>query len=45
MVGDSGEEGELAWETFPYTGLVKTYNTDKQAGYFLTQISKKYFYL
>ena len=29
--GEPGEESQLAWETFPYTGLIKTYNTDKQA--------------
>ena len=25
-----GEEESLTWEDFPYTGLYKTYNTDKQ---------------
>lgn len=25
-----GEYGLLSWENFPYTGLVKTYNTDQQ---------------
>jgi alkaline phosphatase len=28
--GGSGEENMLSWETFPYTGLSKTYNTDTQ---------------
>ncbi|KAK3717878.1 hypothetical protein QZH41_014878 [Actinostola sp. cb2023] len=28
--GKTGEEGFLSYETFPYTGLSKTYNTDKQ---------------
>ena len=28
--GGSGEEAILAWETFPYTGQSKTYNTDRQ---------------
>ena len=26
--GESGEENQLSFETFPYSGLVKTYNTD-----------------
>ena len=26
----SGEENVLSWETFPYTALAKTYNTDAQ---------------
>ena len=28
--GGSGEEETLAWEEFPYVGLMKTYNTDFQ---------------
>jgi alkaline phosphatase len=28
--GESGEENVLSWETFPYTALSKTYNTDAQ---------------
>lgn len=28
--GESGEENRLAWEDFPATALVKTYNTDSQ---------------
>lgn len=28
--GETGEEESLAWEDFPYTGLMKTYNTDMQ---------------
>ena len=28
--GASGEENMLSWESFPYTGLSKTYNTDSQ---------------
>merc|ERR1719167_310483 len=28
--GELGEEESLTWEDFPYTGLYKTYNTDKQ---------------
>lgn len=28
--GDSGEENQLAWESFPNTALSKTYNTDSQ---------------
>jgi len=28
--GESGEEESLVWEDFPSTGLMKTYNTDKQ---------------
>ncbi|CAB3982188.1 alkaline phosphatase-like isoform X1 [Paramuricea clavata] len=28
--GESGEENVLSWETFPYTALSKTYNTDVQ---------------
>ena len=28
--GQSGEEGYLSFETFPYTALVKTYNVDAQ---------------
>eukprot|EP00088_Acartia_fossae_P033969 TRINITY_DN3484_c0_g1_i2.p1 TRINITY_DN3484_c0_g1~~TRINITY_DN3484_c0_g1_i2.p1 ORF type:complete len:555 (-),score=49.68 TRINITY_DN3484_c0_g1_i2:22-1653(-) len=28
--GKSGEEQELAWEQFPFSGLIKTYNTDHQ---------------
>ncbi|XP_048583897.1 alkaline phosphatase, tissue-nonspecific isozyme [Nematostella vectensis] len=30
LSGAKGEEGYLAYEEFPYTGLSKTYNTDKQ---------------
>ncbi|KAK4307956.1 hypothetical protein Pmani_020316 [Petrolisthes manimaculis] len=30
--GRSGEEGYLAWERFPNTALLKTYNLDKQVG-------------
>ncbi|XP_063706296.1 alkaline phosphatase 4-like [Culicoides brevitarsis] len=26
----SGEESELVWDSFPHTGLSKTYNTDRQ---------------
>ena len=26
----AGEETSLAWEEFPFTGIMKTYNTDKQ---------------
>ena len=32
LQGQTGEESQLTWETFPHTGLIKTYNTDKQAG-------------
>jgi len=28
--GNSGEEESLVWETFPSTGIMKTYNTDHQ---------------
>jgi alkaline phosphatase len=28
--GQPGEEGFLSYEQFPYTGLSKTYNTDRQ---------------
>ena len=28
--GNTGEETNLAWEEFPWSGLIKTYNTDKQ---------------
>jgi len=28
--GGKGEEESLAWEDFPFTGLMKTYNTDRQ---------------
>ncbi len=28
--GGPGEENALSWETFPYTGFSKTYNTDSQ---------------
>ena len=28
--GKTGEEEILAWEDFPFTGLMKTYNTDRQ---------------
>jgi len=28
--GKTGEEGKLFWENFPYSGLIKTYNTDYQ---------------
>lgn len=28
LQGHTGEENRLSFETFPYTGLVKTYNTD-----------------
>ncbi len=28
--GESGEENNLAWDTFPYAALAKTYNTDQQ---------------
>jgi len=28
--GKTGEEGTLFWEKFPYSGLIKTYNTDHQ---------------
>eukprot|EP00092_Neocalanus_flemingeri_P007962 GFUD01008590.1.p1 GENE.GFUD01008590.1~~GFUD01008590.1.p1 ORF type:complete len:578 (+),score=132.72 GFUD01008590.1:116-1735(+) len=28
--GESGEEESLVWEDFPFTGLMKTYSTDKQ---------------
>ena len=32
--GESGEEESLAWEDFPFTGLMKTYNMDiGQAGF------------
>ncbi|OKY26957.1 alkaline phosphatase [Thalassotalea sp. PP2-459] len=30
MAGNSGEEGYLSFETFPYSAQVKTYNTDAQ---------------
>ena len=30
MAGNSGEEGYLSFETFPYTALVKTYNVNAQ---------------
>ncbi|WP_440877371.1 alkaline phosphatase [Thalassotalea sp. PLHSN55] len=30
MAGNSGEEGYLSFETFPYSALVKTYNVDAQ---------------
>ena len=30
MAGEMGEEGYLAFEEFPYTALVKTYNVDAQ---------------
>ncbi|XP_015121382.1 membrane-bound alkaline phosphatase [Diachasma alloeum] len=30
LTGKSGEEGELYWETFPFTGLSKTWCLDKQ---------------
>ncbi|MFL0802666.1 MAG: alkaline phosphatase [Agarilytica sp.] len=30
LAGNSGEEGYLSFETFPYTALVKTYNVDAQ---------------
>lgn len=30
LQGGTGEEHELAWESFPYTALSKTYNTDQQ---------------
>ena len=30
QAGGSGEEAALAWEDFPFTGIIKTYNTDKQ---------------
>ncbi|XP_063974431.1 membrane-bound alkaline phosphatase-like [Diachasmimorpha longicaudata] len=30
LAGKSGEEGELYWETFPFTGLSKTWCLDKQ---------------
>merc|ERR1712226_399944 len=28
--GRSGEEESLVWDKFPYVGLMKTYNTDRQ---------------
>lgn len=28
--GETGEENNLAWDTFPYAALAKTYNTDQQ---------------
>ncbi|CAC5414963.1 E3.1.3.1 [Mytilus coruscus] len=28
--GQTGEEAEMTFETFPYTGFIKTYNTDQQ---------------
>jgi len=28
--GDSGEENSLSWESFPYSALVKVYNTNQQ---------------
>jgi len=28
--GQQGEESVLAWEDFPWSGIIKTYNTDKQ---------------
>ncbi|GAA3943953.1 alkaline phosphatase [Litoribacillus peritrichatus] len=28
--GETGEENNLAWDTFPYVALAKTYNTDQQ---------------
>ena len=30
QAGGTGEETALAWEDFPFTGIIKTYNTDKQ---------------
>jgi len=30
LAGESGEEGYLSFETFPYSALVKTYNVDAQ---------------
>lgn len=30
MKGKSGEENVLSWETFPWSGLAKTYNVDTQ---------------
>ncbi|XP_071491651.1 alkaline phosphatase-like [Diadema antillarum] len=30
LAGTTGEENNLAWDTFPHVGLVKTYNTDAQ---------------
>jgi alkaline phosphatase len=30
LAGNSGEEGYLSFETFPYSALVKTYNVDAQ---------------
>lgn len=32
QLGMSGEEYQLSFETFPWTGLSKTYNTDAQVG-------------
>ncbi|NOZ66213.1 MAG: alkaline phosphatase [Alphaproteobacteria bacterium] len=32
MQGGPGEENILSWETFPYTALSKTYNTNQQIG-------------
>ena len=28
--GKTGEEEKLEWENFPFSGLIKTYNTDYQ---------------
>ena len=28
--GKTGEENQLSWDKFPYTGLSKTYNVDQQ---------------
>ncbi len=30
LKGGPGEENQLSWESFPYTGFSKTYNTDTQ---------------
>ncbi|KAI1285278.1 Alkaline phosphatase, tissue-nonspecific isozyme [Halotydeus destructor] len=30
LKGESGEEGQLYFETFPHTSLIKTYNIDRQ---------------
>merc|ERR1719187_2196747 len=28
--GETGEEASLVWDDFPFTGVMKTYNTDQQ---------------
>merc|ERR1719304_110635 len=39
--GQQGEESVLAWEDFPWSGIIKTYNTDKQVPDWASNVHKR----